>query len=80
MESIDTRDVARHFRPFTNEDLETLADCVEMGFLSKQDFLNMLPANIANIPDIFDNRNSIFLIEEEIKDVPIESRFEILDL
>ena len=74
MESIDTNYGAYQFRPFTKNDLRTLVDCVEMGILSKQGFLDILPMNISQVD------YSTFLIEQKIIDEPIESRFEILDL
>jgi len=62
------------YSSFTQGDLRNLMTLVEMGLLSKQGFLDMLPATINKVD------YSTFLIEQKIIDEPIDSRFEILDL
>ena len=74
MEAIDTSYGAYQFRPFTRGDLRSLVDCVELGILSKQGLLDMLPINIYQVD------YQSFLIEQKIIDEPIDNRFEILDL
>lgn len=62
------------YHPFTHGDLTDLVKAVEMGFMSKQGLLDMLPVNIDHV-----DYNS-FLVDQKIIDEPIENRFEILDL